>query len=262
VAKAFWKGAISFGMVSIPVKMYVATQSHAMGFHLLHKKCLTRPKQVLRCEQDDEYFGIKETVRGYEYRKGRYVVLRESDFEKVPVRTTHVIDILNFVKEEEIDPTYFYGSHYLEPEEFAVKPYCLLRESLRKAGRVGVAKVSFQKREHLCCLRPHDRLLALHTIHYQDEVLSPSEINVPEAEISAAELKVAGSLIGVMTADFQPQQYEDSYRKALEKIIRAKVQGEEIKATPEPEIEEIPDLMAALRASIEAAGKEPAARRR
>lgn len=262
MAKAFWKGAISFGMVSIPVKMYVAAESHAISFHLLHKKCLTRPKQVLRCEKDDEYFNVKDTVRGYEYGKGRYVVLDESDFAKVPVRTTHVIDILSFIKEDEIDPTYFYGSHYLEPEEFAVKPYCLLRESLRKSGRVGIAKVSFQRREHLCCLRPRDNLLALHTIHYQDEVLAPSEINVPEVEASASELKVAGSLIDVMAAEFQPEQYEDKYQKALAKIIKAKVQGEEIKTVPEPEVEEIPDLMAALRASIEAAAKEPAGRRR
>lgn len=262
MAKAFWKGAISFGMVSIPVKMYVASESHTISFHLLHKKCLTRPRQVLRCEKDDEYFNVKDTVRGYEYGKDRYVVLDENDFAKVPVRTTHVIDILSFIKEVEIDPAYFYGSHYLEPEEFAVKPYCLLRESLRKSGRVGIAKVSFQRREHLCCLRPRDNLLALHTMHYQDEILSPSEINIPEVEASAAELKVAGSLIDVMTARFQPEQYEDKYQKALAKIVKAKVQGEEIKAVHETEVEEIPDLMAALRASIEAAGKEPAGLRR
>ena len=131
MAKAFWKGAISFGMVSIPVKMYVATTSHVMNFHLLHKKCLTRPKQVLHCEEDNEYFGIKETVRGYEYGKGQYVVLKDSDFNKVPVRTTHIIDIVGFVKDEEIDPLYFYGSHYLEPEEFAVKPYFQCHKKLR-----------------------------------------------------------------------------------------------------------------------------------
>ena len=259
MAKAFWKGAISFGMVSIPVKMYVATTNHGINFHLLHKKCLTRPKQVLHCEEDNEYFNIKESVRGYEYGKRRYVVLKDSDLEKVPVRTTHVIDIMGFINKEEIDPTYFYSSHYLEPEEFALKPYCLLRESLHKVGRVGIAKVSFQKREHLCCLRPLDKLLTLHTIHYQDEVLSPSKINIPEVEINAAELKIARSLVDVMTTSFQPEKYEDSYKRILEEIIAAKIQGEEVKVAPEPEIEEIPDLMTALRASIKAAGKEPAA---
>ncbi len=262
MAKAFWKGAVSFGMVSIPVKMYVATSSRAISFHLLHKKCLTRPKQVLHCEQDNEYFSVKETVRGYEYGKGQYVVLKDSDFDRVPVRSTHIIDILGFVKDEEIDPTYFYGSHYLEPEEFAIKPYCLLRESLRKAERVGIAKVSFQRREHLCCLRPLDKLLVLHTIYYQDEVLSASEINIPEIKITEVELKVANSLIEVMTPKLQPKQYEDKYRRALEEIIEARVQGEEVKVTAAPKVEEIPDLMSALRASIEAASKEAAVRRR
>ncbi|MBI4285216.1 MAG: Ku protein [Chloroflexi bacterium] len=258
MAKAFWKGAISFGMVSIPVKMYVAATTHALSFHLLHKKCLTRPKQVLHCEQDDEYFSIKDTVRAFEYGKDQYVVLQESDFFRVPVRTTHVIEILSFVKAEEIDPTYFYGSHYLEPEEFAAKPYCLLRESLRESGRIGIAKVSFQRREHLCCLRPLDKLLVLHTLHYQDEVLSPSEISIPEMETRATELGVARSLIDVMTSRFQPEQYKDEYRQALEKVVEAKIQGEEVVAAPEPKIEEVPDLMSALKASIEAV----AARRR
>lgn len=256
MAKAFWKGAISFGMVTIPVKMYVATTTHAIAFHLLHKKDLVRPKQVLHCEEDDEYFGIKDTVRGFEYSKGRYVVLTEADFEKLPVRTTHLVDIMGFIKEEEIDPRYFYGTHYLEPEEFAVKPYCLLRETLRKAKRVGVAKISFAKREHLVCLRPLDQLLALHTVHYEDEVLPPSSIQIPEIELSQAEMKAAQSLVDVMATHFEPDKYIDNYRAALEKLIDAKVQGEEIKAVPPPRVKEMPDLMTALRSSIEAASKE------
>ncbi len=262
MAKAFWNGAISFGMVTIPVKMYVAAATHGISFHLLHKKCLTRPKQVLHCDEDNEYFGIKDTVRAYEYSKGRYAVIKDSDFEKVPVRTTHLIDITGFIKEAEIDPSYFYGTHYLEPEKLAVKPYCLLRETLRKSKRVGIAKISFQRREHLVCLRPLDNILALHTVHYQDEILPASKIEIPEVDITAAELKIAQSLVDVMTTTFQPDKYEDNYRIALEKIIAAKVQGAEVKAPPEPKVEEIPDLMAALRASIEAAGKETVAARR
>ncbi len=262
MAKAFWKGAISFGMVTIPVTMYVAATSHGISFHLLHSKCLTRPKQVLHCDEDNEYFSIKDTVRAYEYSKGRYAVLKDSDFEKVPVRTTHLIDILGFIKEAEIDPSYFYGTHYLEPEELAVKPYCLLRETLRKSGRVGIAKISFQRREHIVCLRPLDDLLALNTVHYQDEVLSPSKIEIPKVDITAAELKVAQSLVDAMTTTFQPDKYKDNYRIALEKIIAAKIQGAEVKAIPEPQVKEIPDLMAALRASIAAVGKEVATARR
>lgn len=258
MAKAFWKGAISFGMVSIPVKMYLATVSRTPNFHMLHKKCLTRPKQVLYCQEDNQYFSSKETVRGYEYAKEQYVVLEDSDFENVPVRTTHNIDIVGFISSEEIDPTYFYGSHYLEPEDFAVKPFCLLREALRKTGRVGVAKVAFQRREHLCCLRPLDSLLVLHTIHYQDEIVPRSEIIVPEIEVNQKELEMAESLINVMIKKFQPGEYKDEYREALNKIVQAKIHGEEIKVLEMPRIEEIPDLMAALKASITAATRESA----
>ena len=258
MAKAFWKGAISFGMVSIPVKMYLATATQTLAFHLLHQKCLTRPKQVLYCQQDNEYFSTKETVRGYEYTKGQYVTLKDSDFEKVIVKTTHTIDIVGFVRAEEIDPVYFSGSHYLEPEDLSAKPFCLLREALRKSGRVGVAKVTFQRREHLCCLRPLDSLLVLHTLHYQDEVVPRSEITVPDVAVTASEMEMAESLIGVMARKFQPEEYRDEYRQALREIIKARVQGEEIKVMEMPRMEEIPDLMTALRASIDAATRESA----
>jgi DNA end-binding protein Ku len=258
--KAFWKGAISFGMVSIPVKMYIATTSRTPNFHLLHKKCLTRPKQVLYCQEDKEYFSSTETVRGYEYAKEQYVVMKDSDFDNVPVRTTHAIDIVGFVKAEEIDPIYFYGSHYLEPEELSAKPFCLLREALRQSGRVGLAKVAFQRREHLGCIRPLDSLLVMHTMHYQDEILPRTDITVPEKEFTNDEMKMAGSLIDVMARKFQPGDYRDEYQQALEEIIQAKLAGKEIKVTEMPKYEEIPDLMAALKASIEAATRESATR--
>ncbi|OGO30944.1 MAG: Ku protein [Chloroflexi bacterium RBG_16_56_11] len=258
--RAFWKGAISFGMVSIPVKMYIATMTRTPSFHMLHKKCLTRPRQVLHCEKDNEYFSSKDTVRGYEYSKEQYIVLKESDFEKVPVRTTHAIDITGFVKEEEIDPVYYYGSHYLEPEELAAKPFCLLREALRQSGRVGLAKVAFQRREHLGCIRPLDSIMIMHTMHYRDEILPRSEITVPEKEFTKDELKMAGSLIDVMVKKFDPGDYRDEYPRALEEIIKAKLAGQEIKVLEMPKYEEIPDLMSALKASIEAATRESATR--
>ena len=220
MARAFWKGAISFGMVNIPVKMYLATVNPTPNFHLLHKKCLTRPKQVLYCEKDEEYFQRQETVRGYEYAKGQFVVLKDSDFDKVPVRTTRSIDILGFVKSDEIDPIYFYDTHYLEPEELAAKSFCLLRDALRKTGRLGIAKVSFQRREHLCCLRPRDSFLLLHTMHYQDEIVPEGEIDVPEKEVSASELEMAESLIKIMEKKFRPDEYRDDYRRIKMDQIR------------------------------------------
>lgn len=256
MARAFWKGAISFGMVAIPVKMYVATTVKTPAFHLLHKKCLTRPEQVLHCPVDGEYFSSKETVRGYEYTKGQFVTLEESDFTRVRLKTLRVIQIMGFVKAEEIDHTYYRGSHYLEPEELGIKPFILLREALRKTDRAGIAKVAFQRREHLCCLRPLEDILVLHTLHYADEILPREELAPMRQEIHQEELDMAVSLITAMARRFHPEEYKDDYRQALQNLIRAKVEGREIKLLKEPKIE-IPDLMSALRASIEAAKRQP-----
>ncbi len=193
--RAFWKGVISFGMVAIPVKMSVATESKTPSLHYLHKKCLTRPKQVLYCAEDDEYFSTKETVRGYEYSKDQYVIFDEDDFNKVPVRTTHSIDIIGFVNAKEIGTIFYSGSHYLEPEELGVKPFSLLKLVLEKTGLVGVAKVAFQRREHLCCLRPLDKILALHTLHYKSEILPTDDLVPPVQELTADELEMAVKLV-------------------------------------------------------------------
>jgi DNA end-binding protein Ku len=257
--RAFWNGVISFGLVAIPVKMYVGTESKTLNFHFLHKKCLTRPKQVLHCETEDEYFGIKETVRGFEVTKGQYIVLDDSDFEKVPIRTSHSIDILGFVRADELDPIYYYGVHYLEPEELGVKPFRLLKEALEKTERVGIAKVSFQRREHLCCLRSFEDIIVLHTIHYENEILSRKEISPPQIKINNSELDMAVSLIKAMVKTFKPSDYKDDYGEALKKLIEAKVKGKKLVA-PEIPKAEIGDLMAALRASIEASKKVPVLR--
>src|SRR3972149_9391137 len=221
--RAFWKGVISFGLVAIPVKMYVGTESKSISFHLLHKKCLTRPRQVLHCETDDEYFSIKDTVRGYEVAKEQYVVLNDSDFEKVPIRTSHAIDILGFVEAKEIDPIYYYGIHYLEPEELGAKPFRLLREALEKTGRLGIAKVAFQRREHLGCLRPLEDILVLHTMHYENEILPRKEITPPKTRVTAAELDMAVSLIKAMAKSFNPEDYNNEYHQALKRVIEAKI---------------------------------------
>jgi DNA end-binding protein Ku len=257
--RAFWKGVISFGLVAIPVKMYVGTEIKAISFHLLHKKCLTRPKQVLHCETDNEYFGIKDTVRGYEAAKEEYVVLNDADFEKVPVKTSHAIDILGFVEAKEIDPIYYSGIHYLEPEELGVKPFQLLKEALIKTGRVGIGKVTFQRREHLGCLRPLEDIIVLHTMHYNNEIIPRKEITPPKTKVNEAELNMAASLVKAMAKSFKPEDYKDEYQEALKIVVEAKVKGEKIVAPAMPKAE-IGDLMVALRASIEAAKKEPAIR--
>lgn len=260
MARAFWKGAISFGLVTIPCKMYVATGTRSVPLHLLHKKCLTRPNQVLFCKDDNEYFTQKETVRGYEVAEGRYVVLTDEDFENVPVKTAHTIEINSFVNAEEIDPLYFYDAHYIEPDDIAAKAYCVLRDALRRTGQLAIAKVSFQRREHLCALRPSGNLLVLHTMHYHDEMVSRDDIDIPERNASEAELSAAETLIKAMVRKFDPAAYHDAYREALQTVIDAKLQGEKVAVLEMPKYEEVPDLMSALRASIEAAGKESPSR--
>ena len=261
MARAFWKGVISFGLVAIPVKMYVGTQGKSLSFRLLHKKCLTRPKQVLHCETDNEYFGINDTVRGYEVAKDEYVVLKESDFEKVPIKTAHVIDITAFVESKEIDPLYYSGIHYIEPEELGVKPFLLLREALIKTGRVGIGKVTFQRREHLSCLRPFEDTMVLHTLRYNNEIVPREEITPPKSKIAESELNMAVSLVKAMAESFQPGKYKDEYRAALHKVIDAKMKGERVISPALPKAE-IGDLMEALRASIKATKKEPVVSRR
>jgi DNA end-binding protein Ku len=251
MAKSFWKGVISFGLVAIPVKMYVATETRPLSFHLLHNKCLTRPKQVLHCDIDNEYFSIKDTVRGYEVTKDQYVVLDESDFEKVPIKSSHAIDIQCFIDSKEIDPVYYYGSHYIEPEELGVKPFQLLRQALEKTGKVGIAKVAFQHREHLGCLRPLEDILALQTIHFQSEILPHEELEVPEAKTTAAEMDMAVSLIKAMVKSFKPEEYHDEYQEELKKVVEAKIKGQKIVAPSVAKVEMV-DLMQALRASVEA----------
>ena len=251
MAKSFWKGVISFGMVVIPVRMYVATHTKPVSFHVLHKKCFTRPREEWYCPVDDEYFTSEETLKGYEYARNQYLVMDESDFEKVPIKTAHSINILSFVEGAEVDPIYYHNSYYLEPEELGAKPFALLCEVLKKTGRVGIAKVSFQKREHLCTLRPLGEVLALHTMYYHDEVLPTTELKPGKQELSAAEITLAETLVKALAKPFKPEQYQDDYREALKKVVQAKIKGEELKAPKAPRIEAGADLMTALKTSLE-----------
>jgi DNA end-binding protein Ku len=256
MVRAFWKGVISFGMVVIPVKMYVATETRPISFHILHKKCRTRPKQVWYCEHDEQYLSSQDTVRGYEYAKDEYLVMTDDDFKSVPVKTSRTINIVGFTESGEIDPIYYQNCHYLEPEDLGVKPFSLLREVLNKTGLTGIAKVTFQRREHLCALRPLDGILALHSLYYPDEIVSRQEIASPKEKSTSGELEMAVTLVKAMTTEFKPEDYKDEYQIALKKLIEAKLKGVELKP-PEDKKKAIPDLMTALRASLEEARKHP-----
>lgn len=253
--RAFWKGAINFALVVIPVRMAVAARRETPRFHLLHKKDLTRPKQVWHCPQDGEYFSLRDTVRGYEYARGRYVVLKEADFEKVPLRTTHSIDIMGFVEGKEIDPIYYDSAYYLEPEDIGARAYSLFRDALAETGRVGLGKVALQRREHLCVVRPTGGTLALHTMFFAREIRPAAAPPAVQGQVRPEEVRMARSLITEMAMAFNPQEYRDEYRAALEKLVQAKVEGKEI-AAPEEARAELPDLLSALRESIAAARRK------
>lgn len=256
-ARAIWKGVISFGMVSIPVQLYTATENKDISFHLLHKDCNSRVKQIRWCPTEDREIEWGETVRGYEYAKGRHVILTDEDFERLPLASKHTIELTAFVNAAEIDPVFYEKSYYLEPEDLGVKPYALLIRALQSKGLTALAKLAIRNKERLCALRPVDGTLMLETLFYPDEIRVErgKELDV---EVSDRELAMALTLIDLLSETFDPLKYRDEYRDALMEIIESKLQGVEMAQEQEPVPTNITDLMAALRASVEAAqrGKE------
>jgi DNA end-binding protein Ku len=254
--RAIWKGAVSFGMVSIPIKLYTATDDKDVAFHLLHRKDHARIRQQRYCPEDDAVVEWNDVVRGYEIAPDQYVVMEPEDFEKVPVDTTHTIEITDFVPLAQIDPIYYQRTYYLEPEQTGGKPFTLLREVLKDSELVAIAKVTLRQKEQLCTLRVYNNTLALETMAYADEIRSTADLDVPgDAEVGERELTMAKSLVEMLTGDFEPEKYRDNYREALLELIEAKAEGQEIKR-PAPAVGKVTDLMEALRASIEAAKQE------
>lgn len=253
MARAIWSGVISFGMVSIPVKLYTATSSKSISFHQLHEKCKTRIRELRWCPHCDKEVSYEDIVKGYEYSKGNYVVVSEDDMEKLPLPTKNAIIVNAFVKEEEIDPIYFNGSYYLEPEKSAARPFALLLESLEEKEMIGVASLALRNKERLCAMRPLGGLLLVEMLLYPDEIRVDLDTAKPKVKVSKEEMKMASTLIDLMSKEFDPEDYKDHYREAMEKLIDAKLNGEEIVESPEPRETRVVDLMDALRASVESA---------
>ena len=259
--RAMWKGAISFGLVTIPVSVYPATEEKTLRFNQLHDDDGGRIRMKRVCSVDGEEVSYEHIVKGYEYEKDRYVILSDEDFEKVPVESSRQIDIQQFVELEEIDPMLYKKSYYLVPEETGAKAYALLREAMNRAGKVGIAKVSFRDKEHLAALRFSDEAFVLETMYWPDEIREADFGGVDvDAKIRDNELEMAQTLIDNLTGDWDPAQYTDEYREALLGIVEAKINGEEIEVVePEPAAKVV-DLMEALKASVAAAkrsAKEP-----
>ncbi|MGW2218794.1 non-homologous end joining protein Ku [Nonomuraea sp. NPDC001684] len=256
--RSIWKGAISFGLVTIPVKLYSATEQKDVSFHQVHRDDGGRIRYKRVCTVDGEEVPYADIAKGYELATGEMVVLTDEDFEDLPLSTSRRIDVLQFTPAAQIDPIYFAKSYYLEPDAQGAKPYVLLRDALESSGQVAVVKVALRQRESLATLRVRDGVFVLETMLWPDEIRAPDfEFLEEDIEVRAQELKMAESLITTMESDFDPSEYHDTYREALQQVIEAKVAGKEVVAAPEEE-EAGPavDLMAALRASVEAAKRE------
>jgi DNA end-binding protein Ku len=259
--RPLWKGAIKFGMVSIPIKLYTATEEKDVRFNMLHRTDMSRVKQKLFCaEEDVEIDRGSEVVKGYEVTPGNYVVMDDEDFEKVNVPSTHEIEISNFVKLEEIDPILYQKTYFLEPEDLGMKPFALLMAALRESNRVAIAKVTLRQKEQLCSLRLYDDTIVLETMFYADEVRSTKELSLPgeNVEVTQRDLDMARLLVEMASGDFEYAQYKDDYREALLEIISKKAEGQVIEV-PEKPGAMIMDLTEALRASVEAVQKRKAA---
>jgi DNA end-binding protein Ku len=252
--RSMWKGAISFGMVAIPVRLYLATESKSVSFRSLcpcHKQPI---KQKRHCPVDDTTLDYKDVLRGFEISKDAFVVMDEEDFDNLPLASAHTIEVQEFVDGSEIPAElYMKQAYYLEPEKVGIKPYYLMREALKDMGKVAVGKIALRDREHMATMRPFGKGMIVNSLHWPDEIRSMEELNLPEDEvkIDKREMAMAKMLIENLSDDFDPERYHDEYREAILGVARAKADGEEI-TIAEPESPKVMDLMAALKASIEA----------
>jgi DNA end-binding protein Ku len=255
VLHTVWKGAISFGLVHVPVKMYTATEDKDIALRYVHKECGTPLNYVRKCPHCDAEVAWEEISRGYEYEKGKFVLFEKEELEALHGETNKEIKIIDFVDLSEIDPIYFQKTYYLSPADTGMNAYQLLMEALRQTGKIGIAKVAIRTKATLAAIRIIDRCIAMETIYYPDEIRSVNQVpNLPEkTEVKENELEMAKMLIGHLTTPFDPEKYQDEYRNRLMELIGKKVAGEEVKVAPVTEKANVVDLMAALKASLEAA---------
>ncbi len=256
MAHAIWSGSINFGLVTIPVKLFTAVRGNELRFNFLHNKDEGRINNVRRCSVCGKEVEYADLVRGFEYEKGRYVIVGDDDLKRVNVEATQSVDIVEFVGLDEIDPMYFDVPYYLEPEKKGRHAYALLREALKEANKVGIARVVIRSREHLAALKPNGEALVLELMHWADEIVEPKTFDFPalKEDVAPAEMKVAKMLIDTMTASFEPEKFHDRYREAVMAMIEARAEGKE---TPTAESKPAPrsnvvNLMDILQKSLEA----------
>jgi DNA end-binding protein Ku len=259
MARAIWKGSISFGLVNIPIALYPATRREEFKFRLLRKSDLSPVNYKRVAEKDGKEVPWDQIVKGYEYEKGKYVILKDEDFQRVDLEATQTVDIQDFVEQEEIDPIFFYKPYYLEPQKGGDKAYALLRDALKDSCKVGIAKVVIKTREYLAGVKPEDGVLVLELMHFADELADPDKLHVPKkTEVGKREMNMAKSLIDSMSSKWNPEKYKDDYREALMEVIEEKVEagGKEIEEKPKkaPKPTKVIDLVSVLQKSLDQTG--------
>ncbi len=252
MASSAWKGFITFGLISIPIKLYPAARSSRIGLHQLHKVCKTRLRQPLFCPTCNRIVERSEVVKGYEYEDGKYVVIDPEEIKKITPESARSMEILAFVNESEIDPLFFDSSYFVVPEGEGKKAYALLLKTMEDKGRVAIAKITMHQREYTVFLRPYDHGIALHTMHFANEIReAPGYGKIENVKLSPQEIKLADQLVDNLSEHFNLKKYHDEFETRLKALIEAKQKGREIAATPRRERAPVIDMMAALRKSLE-----------
>jgi len=250
MAASVWKGHLTFGLVTIPIRLFSAARSETISFNLLHKDDHSRIRQVTYCQAEDKPITRSETVKGYEYEKDHYVVIEDEEIKKVAPKTARVMEILEFVKSDQVDPVYLESSYYMAPDEGGEKAYALLFTALRDSGYYGLAKVAMHNREHIIILRPGPKGIVSHTMYYQDEIRQVEEFRTDTSLVKEKELAMAKMLISSLESDFEPQKYHDTYRDNLQKLIEDKIEGRKVVETPSEHVAPVIDIMEALKKSL------------
>src|SRR5215813_14175634 len=251
MAASVWSGYLTFGLISMPVRLFSGARSSSISFNMLHRDDLSRVKQQLYCPEDNRVIGRDEIVKGYEYRKDEYVVIEPEEIKKIEPKTAKTMEILEFVKTSEVDPVYFESSYYMMPEEAGRRPYALLTKALEESEYVAIAKLTMHNREYTVFLRPHDGGLMLHRMYYEEEVRKVEGFGTPDVELKDAEVKVAHQLIEALAAEWDPEKYKDDFQENLKKLIETKLEGGEVTAVEKPKkLAPVVDLMAALKQSL------------
>lgn len=264
MAATVWKGHLTFGLISIPIRLFSAARSERVSFNQLHKECHSRLRQPLFCPTCNRVVERTEVVKGYEYEKDQYVLVAEEELDKVAPASTRAMEILEFVKLADVDPLYFDASYFAVPEEAGRKAYHLLVETLEGSGYAAIAKLAMHQREYTVVVRPRDNGLTLHTMYYPNEIRQVAEYGqTNNLELKAQEKKLAQQLVLSLAADFEPQKYRDDYQERLQELIQAKLQGKQVTAAPQPQLAPVIDLMEALKKSLaerEATPRKPPTR--